>query len=185
MGHRYRITVNISPPLVASLSSSKLFYFCGNHRGTGLNGQLQIGTAQSLTTTSSVLSQRAEARSDFDQMCGSTGTQPILPSVWFNELSQASSWTIALSVFLLGVALMLVLNGAGLGAYAADADQDHCSGAIFLCGALSTPLQQCFDAADCKMATEMRTRIESSQDPIVTFMHQMVPHHLNVGCPCR
>ena len=102
-----------------------------------------------------------------------------------NELSQASSWTIALSVYLLGVALTLVLTGAGLGAYAADADQDHCSGAIFLCGALSTPLQQCFDAADCKMATEMRTRIEWSQDPIVTFMHQMVPHHLNVGCPRR
>ena len=90
-----------------------------------------------------------------------------------------------MSVCLLGVALTLVLTGAGLGAYAADADQDHCSGAIFLCGALSTPLQQCFDAADCKMATEMRTRVEMLQDSIVTFMHQMVPHHVNVGPPRR
>ena len=54
-----------------------------------------------------------------------------------------------------------------------------CSGATFLCGLMSTPLHQCFDAADCKMATEMRTRIEATQDPIVTFMHQMIPHHAN------
>jgi hypothetical protein len=144
MDHQYSVTVQITPGLVAALGSDdnvrRLFYFCGNHRGTGLNGELLIGTAGATTaTTTGVSTQRPEARSDFDQMCGSVGTV----------------------------------------GYAAGAS-DPCSGAVFLCGPLSTPLHQCFDAADCKMATEMRTRIEATQDPIVTFMHQMVPHHTNV-----
>jgi cell division septation protein DedD len=143
---RAELVAALSEASSGAISSNRLFYFCGNHRGTGLNGELFLGTQGTTTTTSlltttssAALSQRPGTRSEFDQMCGSVGTVD----------------------------------------YAAGAADDVCSGATFLCGSLSTPLHQCFDVADCKMATEMRTRIEATQDPIVTFMHQMIPHHAN------
>jgi uncharacterized protein (DUF305 family) len=57
--------------------------------------------------------------------------------------------------------------------------------AAFMCGArgsavaLGSWLKQCFDAVDCKMATEMHVPVPVGEAPATTFMLQMIPHHFN------
>ena len=70
----------------------------------------------------------------------------------------------------------------GLSAYSDTADV--CPGMSFVCGidGHNSPKQQkfgrCLAAADCAMHVGMRSDLHAS-DPTVTFMHQMIPHHLN------
>ena len=48
----------------------------------------------------------------------------------------------------------------------------------FLCGAVDTQFAQCMEANDCKMNHEMSVANDPSS-PVATFMHQMIPHHVN------
>jgi len=54
----------------------------------------------------------------------------------------------------------------------------YCPGQEFLCEKDDNPLfSQCMEAIDCKMNFEMR--VEENKNPLVVFMHQMIPHHQN------
>jgi len=60
--------------------------------------------------------------------------------------------------------------GAATGAF--------CPEMVFLCGTASDAFSDCMTAIDCKMNYEMSiSNIE--ENPVVTFMHQMIPHHQN------
>ncbi|KAJ1627141.1 hypothetical protein T492DRAFT_596093 [Pavlovales sp. CCMP2436] len=70
----------------------------------------------------------------------------------------------------------------GLGEYSSN---KVCPADTFLCGLgdadLSASTQhfgECLHAMDCAMHEEMRVNLHEN-DPITTFMHQMVPHHEN------
>jgi len=53
-----------------------------------------------------------------------------------------------------------------------------CPGMNFLCEKEHNPtFARCMEAIDCKMNFEMR--VEEHPDPMVVFMHQMIPHHEN------
>merc|ERR1712058_188594 len=53
-----------------------------------------------------------------------------------------------------------------------------CPGMHFLCGDnLNSVFEECMEAIDCKMNHEMR--VEQAENPLVVFMHQMIPHHQN------
>jgi len=53
-----------------------------------------------------------------------------------------------------------------------------CPGMNFLCEKEHNPtFTKCMEAIDCKMNYEMR--VEEHPDPMVVFMHQMIPHHEN------
>jgi len=54
----------------------------------------------------------------------------------------------------------------------------YCPGTRFLCGDTESEFVQCMEAIDCKMNYEMRIN-NFEADPVVTFMHQMIPHHAN------
>jgi uncharacterized protein (DUF305 family)/plastocyanin len=50
----------------------------------------------------------------------------------------------------------------------------------FLAGTLDTDFENCLQAIDCQMNQQMRvTGHDSHQSAIVTFMQQMIPHHIN------
>jgi len=67
----------------------------------------------------------------------------------------------------------------GCGTWGASSFRDQCPGHQFLCGeGLETPFAQCMNAIDCKMYVEMQT-LFVEPDYVTTFMHQMIPHHLN------
>jgi len=56
--------------------------------------------------------------------------------------------------------------------------ENYCPNSTFLCGAEDNQFSKCMQAIDCKMNYEMRvTNFEPN--PIVTFIHQMIPHHVN------
>jgi len=56
--------------------------------------------------------------------------------------------------------------------------QAHCRDLEFLCGNnLDSEFGRCMRAIDCKMNRQMR--VVNSDNHIVTFMHQMIPHHDN------
>jgi len=62
--------------------------------------------------------------------------------------------------------------------FAAGASPDVCPGQTFLCDDESSEFLQCMHAIDCKMNYEMRVE-NTVEDPVATFMHQMIPHHDN------
>ena len=50
----------------------------------------------------------------------------------------------------------------------------------FLPGTHDTDFEKCLQAIDCRMNKEMRVKgFDTHQSPIVTFMQQMIPHHVN------
>jgi len=53
----------------------------------------------------------------------------------------------------------------------------ECADLQFLCGETDTSFGKCMQAIDCKMNRSMR--VINSGNPVVTFMHQMIPHHDN------
>jgi len=56
--------------------------------------------------------------------------------------------------------------------------QKYCPGQNFLCNMQhNKEFYQCMEAINCKMNYEMR--VEENQNPLVVFMHQMIPHHEN------
>ena len=55
---------------------------------------------------------------------------------------------------------------------------EYCPEQIFLCNTSSTTFSDCMSAIDCQMRYEMATA-EFDSNPLVTFMHQMIPHHQN------
>lgn len=53
-----------------------------------------------------------------------------------------------------------------------------CDGKAFLCGdSLSSSFNECLQAIDCKMHHDMA--VHTDDDPVKTFMRQMIPHHAN------
>jgi len=53
-----------------------------------------------------------------------------------------------------------------------------CPNMNFLCETDDNPqFSRCMEAIDCKMNYEMR--VEEHSNPLVVFMHQMIPHHEN------
>ena len=57
--------------------------------------------------------------------------------------------------------------------------EEYCPEQIFLCNDSSqTQFVDCMAAIDCQMRYEMTTS-EYVDNPLVTFMHQMIPHHQN------
>jgi len=63
------------------------------------------------------------------------------------------------------------------GEYDPDGNYDkYCEGSQFLCGE-DSQFVQCMRAIDCKMMHEMK--VTNDVDPVITFMHQMIPHHVN------
>ena len=66
----------------------------------------------------------------------------------------------------------------GASAYA-NGGQKACT-SHFLPGILDTDFEKCLQAIDCQMNKEMRIKgFDSHQSHIVTFMQQMIPHHVN------
>jgi len=63
-------------------------------------------------------------------------------------------------------------------AYAVDGS--NACGIQFFGGTISSDYEKCLDSVDCRMHHEMyaQTSIDSD-DKIVTFMQQMIPHHVN------
>ncbi|KNC86113.1 hypothetical protein SARC_01729 [Sphaeroforma arctica JP610] len=55
---------------------------------------------------------------------------------------------------------------------------EYCDGSVFLCGDQDDKFVQCINAIDCKMNYEMTVE-NYGNNSIVTFMHQMIPHHVN------
>lgn len=54
----------------------------------------------------------------------------------------------------------------------------YCPNMNFLCDNNHNPVfSMCMEAIDCKMNSEMR--VEEHPNPLVVFMHQMIPHHKN------
>ena len=53
-----------------------------------------------------------------------------------------------------------------------------CPGQNFLCQTRhNKEFSSCMEAIGCKMNYEMR--VEEDSNPLVVFMHQMIPHHVN------
>jgi len=69
-----------------------------------------------------------------------------------------------------------VCGTAGINEFAQT--DEFCPEQIFLCNATSTTFSDCITAIDCQMRYEMTTA-EFDNNPLVTFMHQMIPHHQN------
>jgi len=72
---------------------------------------------------------------------------------------------------------------AECGTYEAEtfsADGSSACDVNFLEGTLDTTFENCLQAIDCKMVTEMRVLgYDEHASAIATFMQQMIPHHLN------
>jgi len=59
-----------------------------------------------------------------------------------------------------------------------NSKEKYCPSMDFLCETDDNPLfSMCMEAIDCKMNYEMR--VEEHKNPLVVFMHQMIPHHEN------
>mmetsp|Transcript_20472 Transcript_20472/g.38499 ORF Transcript_20472/g.38499 Transcript_20472/m.38499 type:complete len:317 (-) Transcript_20472:872-1822(-) len=56
-------------------------------------------------------------------------------------------------------------------------ESDFCRGRTYLCD-ISSTFGRCMASIDCQMHTEMRV-FSNATNPVVTFMHQMIPHHQN------
>jgi len=68
----------------------------------------------------------------------------------------------------------------GLGPYEPGVGDLACDDVKFLCGDMNTLFERCVQAMDCAMHHEMRTMdYKLHRDPVATFMHQMIPHHMN------
>ena len=69
-------------------------------------------------------------------------------------------------------------QGSNLGQYVGSGAKS-CS-ERFLCGTLDTDFEKCMQAIDCQMKTDMySTTTADSANKVLTFMQQMIPHHLN------
>mmetsp|Transcript_37040 Transcript_37040/g.73370 ORF Transcript_37040/g.73370 Transcript_37040/m.73370 type:complete len:425 (-) Transcript_37040:298-1572(-) len=56
---------------------------------------------------------------------------------------------------------------------------DYCPSESMVCpGSEENPFAKCLKAINCKMMTEMTVK-HNDENPAVTFMHQMLPHHVN------
>ena len=55
---------------------------------------------------------------------------------------------------------------------------EYCPEQIFICNATNTGFAECMTAIDCQMRYDMATA-EFDDNPLITFMHQMIPHHQN------
>mmetsp|Transcript_16978 Transcript_16978/g.25444 ORF Transcript_16978/g.25444 Transcript_16978/m.25444 type:complete len:369 (-) Transcript_16978:212-1318(-) len=66
--------------------------------------------------------------------------------------------------------------------FSAGADMEkYCPGKTMICKDKTTKdstYADCVEAIDCKMMWEMSVQFDES-DPITTFCHQMIPHHVN------
>jgi len=68
----------------------------------------------------------------------------------------------------------------GLGPYEPNVGELACDDMEFICGEVNTLFEMCIQAMDCAMHHQMRTMdYKLHQDPVATFMHQMIPHHMN------
>jgi len=68
----------------------------------------------------------------------------------------------------------------GLGPYEPGTGDLACDDVQFLCGDIKTLFEKCVQAMDCAMHHGMRTMdYKLHRDPVATFMHQMIPHHMN------
>ena len=65
---------------------------------------------------------------------------------------------------------------AGINEYAMT--DEYCPQQLFLCNTTNTGFSDCMTAIDCQMRFDMSTA-EFDNNPAVTFMHQMIPHHQN------
>lgn len=65
---------------------------------------------------------------------------------------------------------------AGINEYALT--DEYCPQQIFICNETNTGFANCMTAIDCQMRYDMSTA-EFDNNPAVTFMHQMIPHHQN------
>merc|ERR1711935_648564 len=67
---------------------------------------------------------------------------------------------------------------SGISEYAADADNE--CGISFFGGSKDTEFEKCLQAVDCQMHKEMKMETTADgNNEIVTFMQQMIPHHVN------
>jgi len=55
--------------------------------------------------------------------------------------------------------------------------KEYCPGQNFLCEHQNKKFSSCMEAIGCKMNYEMR--VEEDSNPLVVFMDQMIPHHVN------
>jgi len=55
--------------------------------------------------------------------------------------------------------------------------EKYCPGQNFLCEHQNKKFSSCMEAIGCKMNYEMR--VEEDSNPLVVFMDQMIPHHVN------
>jgi len=68
----------------------------------------------------------------------------------------------------------------GLGPYEPGVGDMACDNVKLICGEINTLFKRCLQAMDCAMFHEMRTMdYRHHYDPVATFMHQMIPHHMN------
>jgi len=66
---------------------------------------------------------------------------------------------------------------SGLEQFGVDYDE-FCPNMEFVCpGNLDTQYVSCLEAVNCQMNFEMRVPVEV--DPLLNFMHEMIPHHVN------
>lgn len=56
--------------------------------------------------------------------------------------------------------------------------ENICPSMTFLCDKTPSSFDKCMNAIDCAMHVEMRVQTNNN-NPVVTFMHQMIPHHRN------
>merc|ERR1711937_599702 len=67
---------------------------------------------------------------------------------------------------------------SGTSEYRSGGEED--CGVSFFGGSLDTNFEQCLQAIDCQMFSEMNSETTADEnDKIVTFMQQMIPHHIN------
>jgi len=67
---------------------------------------------------------------------------------------------------------------SGTSEYRSGGEED--CGVSFFGGSLDTNFEQCLQAIDCQMFSEMNSETTADEnDAIVTFMQQMIPHHIN------
>merc|ERR1740117_545788 len=74
----------------------------------------------------------------------------------------------------------------GTAEFAPGAGRCDAGPSVMMCGTDASPrppldswIKQCFAASDCRMASEMRSQLPAHERRDVTFIQQMIPHHIN------
>eukprot|EP00954_Amorphochlora_amoebiformis_P022101 1350999-Amorphochlora_amoeboformis.AAC.1 len=57
-------------------------------------------------------------------------------------------------------------------------DSSFCQGRTYLCDVGMDTFGMCMQRIDCQMHHEMKV-FNNNTDSLITFMHQMIPHHQN------